>query len=159
MIDNQILNMLKRHEGCRLVAYLDTLGYLTVGVGHLVCKRTENIIGRKLELDAPITQDECNKLLDCDVASALKELGRYPYFQNLSFERRCACISLMFNLGAPKYSGFVNFNKSMSDEDYLTASQELLNSRWASQVKSRAIEIAQIIRTGVNFVAQSAIDA
>ena len=57
-------------------------------------------------------------------------------------------IDICFNLGATRLRLFKNALSAMSEEDYDTAADEFLNSRWAEQVKGRASELAEMIRTG-----------
>ena len=39
----------------------------------------------------------------------------------------------------------------MAEEDYETAANEFMDSKWSSQVGRRAYEVTQMIRTGENF--------
>lgn len=51
------LNLIKRFEGCRLEAYLDPVGYPTIGYGHI----------GGVELGQTITQEEADNLLKSDI--------------------------------------------------------------------------------------------
>ena len=49
-------------------------------------------------------------------------------------------------MGAPRLSQFKKFIKAIHDEDWATASVEMLDSRWASQVGIRANRLSDRIK-------------
>jgi len=57
-------------------------------------------------------------------------------------------IDICFNLGLTKLLKFEKALAAMAEEDYITASNEFLDSRWAVQVGDRAMELAEMIETG-----------
>ena len=57
-------------------------------------------------------------------------------------------ISLGFNLGLPRLLQFKNALQSMSSSDFEAAAEHFLDSKWATQVKGRAIELTDMIRSG-----------
>ena len=63
--------------------------------------------------------------------------------------RREAMIEMAFNMGQANLVKFKNMLAALANEDFETASEEALSSRWASQVGKRADRIAERIRTGV----------
>jgi lysozyme len=55
---------------------------------------------------------------------------------------------MIFNLGL---SGFLNFKKmiaALGAGDYELASKEMLNSKWAKQVRLRSISLSNMMRKG-----------
>ena len=50
------------------------------------------------------------------------------------------------NLGPSGLLGFKKMHKALANKDYITASAEMLDSRWATQVGNRAIELSKIIK-------------
>ena len=137
-----IIRLLRRHEGVEPYAYKDHLGYITVGVG------------RCLEKDVGIglSDDEIDYLLRNDIVRVQEELSEeYDWFADLDQVRQEAMINLSFNLGATRLRGFRNALAAMAEEDYETAANEFMDSKWSSQVGRRAYEVTQMIRTGENF--------
>jgi lysozyme len=63
-ISDNGLNLIKKSEGTKLTAYLDPVGKLTVGVGHLV------LPGDNIKLGDVITQECSDELLRSDLKSA-----------------------------------------------------------------------------------------
>jgi lysozyme len=130
--------MLKRHEGVEPHVYRCSAGYETIGVGRNI---SPSGIG--------LSEDEIDYLLDNDIARIIKELSsEYPWFSSLDDVRKDAIIDISFNLGATRLRGFKRALAAMEVADYKAASTEFLDSKWARQVGGRALELADMIRTG-----------
>ena len=67
----------------------------------------------------------------------------------LNEARQYVLISMMFNLGAGRLMGFKKMLLALNNGAYSVAAAEMLDSRWAGQVKSRAQKLAKIMKTGV----------
>ena len=134
MLRENLIKTLKRHEGLRLKVYRCPTGKLTVGYG------------RNLE-DRGITQDEADYLLVNDIRcvedALVKEL---PYWDKLPATVQDVLINMGFHMGVP---GLLKFRKTLGyieEGNWIEASREMLNSRWAKQTPGRARELAEIIR-------------
>ena len=57
---------------------------------------------------------------------------------------------MMFNLGPTRLSGFHDLLRAIRDKDYTAAKEAMLDSKWAMQVKGRAVRLATIMETGVD---------
>lgn len=121
-----------RHEGNVPHAYQDSLGYWTIGVGHLIDKR----LGGKLP-DHIIAA-----LLLHDTQEALDRAKQLPWFDELSEPRKAVIVNLYFNMG-PKFDKFVNTQAAMARGDWEAAAKGLEQSRWYGQVKGRAVELVK----------------
>jgi lysozyme len=55
---------------------------------------------------------------------------------------------MMFNMGAPAFSKFKNFWAALKSNDYATASVEMMDSKWAEQVKGRAVTLSEMMSDG-----------
>lgn len=131
-------DQLTLHEGLRLKPYRDTKGILTIG------------IGRNLE-DRGITPDEAAILLDNDISDTIRALSRaIPWFDSLDVVRQRALVDMGFNLGV---AGLLKFRKmlaALARKDYIDASQEALDSKWAKDVgPRRSGTIARMLATGI----------
>lgn len=87
--DTTGLNLTENAEGCRLTAYRDSVGVLTIGTGHT---------GPDVYEGMEITQDEANALLLHDINSAIgavKRLVKVELTQGM-FD---ALVDLTFNEG------------------------------------------------------------
>lgn len=133
---------LRRDEGCELTAYKDTLGYWTIGVGHL--------LGAEQRM-SQITPSEADALLDADINAAvdivIKRVGQIQ-FEMIDDVRQRALINMAFNLG-PKLLQFKRFLSSVDNRDWTSAAREMMESLWAKQVGLRAIRLRRMIETGI----------
>lgn len=128
-----------RDEGLRLTAYRDSLGYFTIGVGHL--------LGNSPRMTS-ITADEAKALYQWDVAQAEKlARGIFPNFGTLSDARQRALTNMAFNLGG-RLQGFVRFIAAITAQDWTTAGREMADSTWAKQVGQRAVRLRAMIESG-----------
>ena len=60
------------------------------------------------------------------------------WWRNLDDERQRVMANMCFNLGYPRLSKFVKFLAAMQEEDWSKAGEEMLDSKWATQVGNRA---------------------
>ncbi|MCH8136115.1 MAG: glycoside hydrolase family protein [Proteobacteria bacterium] len=123
------------HEGIRIKPYLDSVGKLTIGVG------------RNLD-DTELSDDEVELMLNNDIERAAKNAERFSWWRELDSVRQMVVVDMLFNLGL---AGFAKFRKTISfigAGDYPKAAEEMLDSKWASQVGSRAVRLAKMMRTG-----------
>ena len=59
--------------------------------------------------------------------------------------RMAVLINMSFNMGINVLDKFGKMWKALAEGDYLTASNEMLDSRWAKQVKGRAKRLSQLM--------------
>ena len=135
-----IVTELKRDEGLRLKPYKDSVGKTTIGVG------------RNLD-DVGITELEAEHLLANDIAVACAELDREcPWWITRPDDAQRAMVNMVFQLGIGRFMGFKKMIACLQAGDYIGASNNALQSKWAEQVPSRAHRIAAMFKncaTGV----------
>jgi GH24 family phage-related lysozyme (muramidase) len=132
-----------RHEGKRTMVYHDSLGFPTVGIGHMV--RNTDI----LEVGDSISENHLERLFEHDYESHLAECKKiYPQFDSLPVKVREALLNMTFNMGAPKMRSFTNFNALIEKGDWGLVADYLRNNfkKWYEQVKGRAVEIEEKFR-------------
>jgi lysozyme len=131
----RLCQQLRLHEGVEHKPYKCTAGYLTIGVGRNIEERG-------------LSDDEIDFLLDNDVQIVVDELGRtYDWFFDLTEVRQRVVADMVFNLGLPRFSQFKNMIAAIEAEDYVQASNEMMDSRWAQQVGLRASRLAEMMET------------
>lgn len=149
--EEAIFNRLIKNEGIRFEVYICPAGYKTIGVGrnldlNPLTKEEKEIIG---DVNKGITKDQAFMLLRNDVNAVKKQLdGLLPWWRNLDSERQYVMIDLCFNLGISKLLGFKNTLAYIAQGNYGQAADNLLKSKYASQVKNRASRNANCLRTG-----------
>jgi len=141
---SKLTEMLRRHEGevknsaGRHIVYDCPAGHATIGIGRNV---SESGLG--------LSDIEVEFMLEEDTARCAKELGgAFNWFSDLNEARRDAMIDLVFNIGLTRLNGFKKALAAMADANYDLAAAEFMDSKYASQVKDRAIEICAMIKTG-----------
>jgi len=134
----RLIEQLKRHEGVSKWAYEDHLGYITVGVGR--CLDPEIGLG--------LSDKEIDYLLQNDIERCYKELECLSWFPDLDPTRQEALVNMVFNLGLTRFLQFKKTLAYLAEGRYPEAADEMLDSKWARQVKNRAIELSEMIRTG-----------
>lgn len=129
----------KADEGFRDRLYRDTEGVLTIGYGRMIDP----------ERGGGISRDEAEYMLANDLRVAERLCENMPAYLDLSPPRQAVVVNMCFNLGAAKLQGFKRFFSALVHQDYHLASTEMMNSRWAMQVKGRAVRLAEQMKTGV----------
>lgn len=125
--------MLKRHEGLRLTVYECTAGKKTIGYG------------RNLE-DRGITEQEAEQLLNNDIQAIEEQLrNSFDFYMGLTDTRKAVLIDLTFNIGLAGVKGFKKMLNALHKQNYVEAKKQLLDSRYATQVPNRALELAELL--------------
>ena len=124
--------MLKRHEGRSPIPYRDSVGVWTVGYGHNMGK--------------PLSEAALQQIFADDLREAQHEVVQaFPWYADLTQPRQWVLVDMCFNLGLTRLQGFKKFLAAMERGDYETARTEMLDSVWRTQVKGRAVELANLI--------------
>ena len=130
------LDRLMIEEGFSSKPYKDTVGKLTIG------------FGRNLD-DVGLTLEESRFLLKNDVDKTIKLLReKFDWFNDLSAPRQSVIIDMVFNMGYTRFIGFKKMIQFIIQNDYNNAASEMLNSKWATQVKGRAVNLSKMMRSG-----------
>lgn len=143
-----IRELLTRHEGLRLKPYFDCCGKLLHECRCTAKGKATIGVGRNLE-DVGLSAEEAMHLLDKDILRARAAAATFAWYPKLDPVRKDVVVSMVFNLGLQGFSEFKRLIFALAQRDYERAASEMLASRWASQVKSRAVELAAMMRTGV----------
>jgi lysozyme len=126
-----------------LDAYLDTLGIATIGIGHT---------GPEVHLGLHWPRDRCFAIYYSDYAIAE---GHAPLiigsdcWYRLIEPRRAVIVDLCFNPGPTRLKGFLKMLAAIKRGDWKAAHDELLDSLYAKQVKTRATMNASVLLTGL----------
>ena len=154
---DKLMDKLVAHEGLRLQVYKDTLGIDTIGIGR-------NLEGRGISeeeldwMDIPnmdaiyehgISEADATYLAQNDVQIVEEELLRaHPCVENLDAVRQLVLVDMAFNLGVPRLCKFKKMWAAIHENKFDVAAKEMLDSRWANQVKSRATKLAHAMHHG-----------
>jgi lysozyme len=127
---------LKEDEGCKYEIYLDHLGYKTFGIGHL-CKAADP--ENDMDVGTEVSEERVNECFENDIEKVIEDCNiLYSNFNDIPEEAQLILANMMFNLGRPRLSKFVNLKLAVDSEDWMEASVQMMDSKWAKQVPNRA---------------------
>lgn len=129
---------LVKHEGYQKFPYVDSVGKTTIGCGY-------NLTDRGMPDDWIIKQ------LQDDITFFYSALSEYSWFAQLNDDRKIILIDMAFQ-GLKKFLGFKKMISALEKSDFKSASHEMLNSKWAAQVKNRASDLAKGMEEGIYHV-------
>lgn len=145
-----LIPQLRRFEGVRPRVYKDSEGIPTVGVGFNLEKPNARILLRSVGADyrsilngsQSLSNEQIDRLLYLDIQDAIKTAKTIvKTFDSQPVEVQVIIVDMAFNLGN-RLSEFRKMIQAVNNFDYNTASVEMLNSQWATQVKGRAVELS-----------------
>jgi len=152
-----LIDKLIEHEGMVLTVYQDTLGIDTIGIGRNLKDR--GISKEELDhMDIPninviyehgISEADARYLAANDVQIVEDELLKaHPCIAGLDAVRQLILIDMAFNMGVPRLCKFKNMWNAIHEEKFDIAAKEMLDSRWANQVKLRSVKLANAMHNG-----------
>lgn len=124
-----IIEQIKEHEGFSEKPYKCPTGHLTIGYG--------------FNLEAGIDEELATTILQHQLRLVYYQcIENFPWFESLGKMRQGVIINMIFNLGLTGFKGFKNMIKAIEEERHDDVVKEMLDSKWAHQVKGRAWELA-----------------
>ena len=133
-----VRELITLHEGRVPHAYVDSLGFLTIGIGHLIDQRKGGRLPDSI-IDA---------LFEHDLHEHTNELfALVPWARHLDPVRQAVLVDMYFNLRRGLF-GFKETLRHFEAGRWEKAAEAMLDSKWASQVKDRATRLATMVRTG-----------
>lgn len=133
---NNLPALLTLHEGVRQFPYEDSVGKLTIGIGF------------NLD-DVGLFPEEMAFILANRIRRAEEEVERvFPWYHELDEVRQAVIIDMAYNMGLTTLSKFKRTLGSVAQGEYELASKQMLESKWARQVKGRAVRLAKMMETG-----------
>ena len=166
--DKYLYETLVRHEGKRRWVYDDKTGERlypgekakgnrTIGVGCNLEKRRARQLIAKLGLDydkvyngeIPLNEEQIKFLFKEDLKIAKSDARKFigeKNFDKLDKTAQNIVINMAFNMGYTRLSTFKKFKRALINHDYKTAADEMVNSKWYKQTRSRARELVAQMR-------------
>ena len=135
---NKAAKYIPDNEGYRRDMYKDTEGIWTIGIG--------------FNLEEGFTREECEVILRHRMGKLINELcQRVPVYIDVCSVRKIVLLDMAYNLGIEGLRKFKKMLAALEKRDYELAAKEMLDSRYASQVKGRARRNAYMMETGEWF--------
>ena len=136
----EIKSRIKEHEGFRDTVYSDSLGFATIGYGHLVLPTdnfvegttySKEMLEKVFDNDFKIAHDSANELLaDIEHNHIVKGV----------------IIEMCFQLGKPRVMKFKKMWEALKNNDLETASKEMIDSNWHKQTTKRCESLANVMK-------------
>ena len=154
---SHFLDKLIEHEGMVLTVYQDTLGIDTIGIGRNLKDR--GISPEELAyMDIPsmaivytegISEADARYLAMNDIKIVENELSQvHKCVENLDAVRQLILMDMAFNMGVPRLCKFKKMWNAIHEGNFDAASLEMMDSRWARQVGSRARKLSDAMKSG-----------
>ena len=132
---------IKEHEGFRDTVYYDHLGNATVGWGHLVTSDDNFTSG------VTYPEEVLEQVFEKDFAKAKEGADELCRDLSINYIARGVIIEMCFQLGKTGVSKFKKMFEALQTEDYTTASEEMLDSKWYEQTPQRAKTLSYVMRS------------
>lgn len=136
----EIKNRIKQHEGFRNSIYKDSLGFKTIGYGHLITPN-DNFL-ENYDYSKEILEEIFEKDFEIAKQSAIDLLKNIEHNDKILG----VIIEMCFQLGKPRVINFKKMFLALKEKDYCKASSEMINSKWYLQTPKRCLQLAEIIK-------------
>jgi lysozyme len=131
----QLFHDLMRDEGFRERVYRCSAGKQTIGYGWNID-------------DQPISRLSAQMILADQIDTVTQELNdALPWWETLPDNAKLGLANMAFNLGLTRLLKFKKMLAALEAHDFGTATLEALESKWARQVGSRALRIADLFKS------------
>jgi GH24 family phage-related lysozyme (muramidase) len=147
----------ERNEARRHRAYFDSENIPTVGIGfnlrrgdarhkiEMLGVDYDQVCNQQIEL----TDDQIDNRLVADLATAIDNASAlFPNFGDINTARQMILVDMAFNLGKNRLSGFRKMIAAVTSEDWNKAANQMIDSAWYRQVKSRGERNVEVMRSG-----------
>ena len=145
-IEDAFVQRIKDKEGCRLTAYYDTRGNLTIGWGHL-CHASDGF-----QLGSTISQATADDYLNHDTAWVFSDIRQiFPNFEYMPLQVQVAMCDMLYNNGNGQFLGYRKMIAAARLGNWTEAANEIVDSDnyRSPDLHSRYEEIQQMVRSAV----------
>jgi len=134
MVTLELLNSIRKHEGFRAKLYRDTLDFDTIGYGFAI---------KDLVLD----EDIANIILQRKLEALIRSIEfKFGWYADLPGTVKDVMIEMCYQLGVNGVSKFKKTIEHLKNEEWESAADEMLDSKWAVQTPNRAKALSDRIR-------------
>lgn len=131
---------IKDNEGYSLTPYRDSLGYWTIGYGHLIKPNEQYLMNG-------ITAEQAEELFKMDYTIHRNAAEKIPSFNEQPESIKDVLTDMTYNMGPNWYKDWPSFIKNLQNKNYQANADIILDSKYATQVKNRALVNAKIFES------------
>ena len=135
VINSQLIESIKKHEGFRSRVYNDSLGKPTIGYGFLI---------EALDLD----EDICLIILQRKLDGLIRSIKfKFGWFEDMPEKVQNVIVNMSYQLGLKTFGTFKKTIEHFKKREWELGSEEMLRSKWFMQTPNRAKELSEIIKS------------
>ena len=131
---------IKEHEGFRDTVYSDSLGFATIGYGHLVLPTDNFVVG------IAYAKEQLEEVFDKDFQIALTSANELVDGLDLNHIAKGVIVEMCFQLGKPRVMKFKKMWAALRNNDFEEAANQMIDSAWHKQTTSRCESLAATMR-------------
>ena len=131
---------IKEHEGFRDTVYSDSLGFATIGYGHLVLP-TDNFVE-----GVTYPKEQLEAIFEKDFQIALTSANELVDGLDLNYIAKGVIVEMCFQLGKPRVMKFKKMWAALRNNDFEEAANQMIDSAWHKQTTSRCESLAATMR-------------
>ena len=131
---------IKQHEGFRRSVYSDSLGFATIGYGHLVLPTDNFVVG------ITYAKEQLEEVFDKDFQIALTSANELVDGLDLNHIAKGVIVEMCFQLGKPRVMKFKKMWEALRNKDFNEAANQMIDSAWHKQTTSRCESLAATMR-------------
>ena len=136
----EVKQRVKEHEGFRDTVYSDSLGFATIGYGHLVLP-TDNFVE-----GVAYPKEELEVVFDNDFQIALTSAEELLEEIEVPETIKGVIVEMCFQLGKPRVMKFKRMWEGLEAGDYNKSADEMIDSNWHKQTTARCESLAELVR-------------
>ena len=130
---------IKKNEGYRNAAYVDILGFSTIGYGHLIKKN------EKYLLVGTFSKKYLSSLFNEDFNKAVNDYNKNYKLNKFPTNVKEVLIEMIYQLGINKQKKFKKMNKYIQKNLFYMAALEMKKSLWFQQTPKRVHGLIKIL--------------
>lgn len=149
MDDKKLSVMITDHEGLKLKVYDDGNGEELIAGDTLIGNPTIGVGRNVAKYGLGISIEEAQYMLLNDINRVKREIKDFP-IDHLNEPRTAVIIDMAFNMGITRFntSKWPKFFKAIKENNWQSATEEMLDSNWARQTKRRAVRLSKMMHEG-----------
>lgn len=145
-----LMKMLRFEEGYKLVEYLCSKGYPTIGIGHKITPADRKTFRATQNGKMILTSTQAEELFQRDIQIAIegakKWLGLVGW-SNLSLYRQAVCVGMVFQMGLSSVMDFQQTRQHILNGEWEDVKAHFLASKWYRDTPNRVKRMAEIMVT------------
>ena len=130
---------IKKNEGFRSIAYLDSLGNYTIGYGHLIKKNEAWLLKKK------IPKKKLSEIFERDFNLAVNNYNKLYKKKSFQKDIKEVFIEMIFQMGHKNQKKFAKMLEHIEKNNLFLAALEMKSSLWYNQTPKRVDSLIDVL--------------